>query len=95
MSNEDFETWFRTLSRYPLAVRGHTFVHGKDGTVRVDGGKFVYEEALELVSLLNSRNPLSQINANVLIWERNGALRLIVLALLAIIAVVVFLLATR
>ncbi len=65
------------------------------GTVKVDGGKFVYEEALELVSLLNSRNPLSQVNANVLIWERNGSLRLVVLALFAIIAVVVILLATR
>ena len=95
MSNEDFEIWFRTTSRFPLAVKGHTFVHGKDGTVRVDGGKFVYEEALQLVSLLNSRNPFSQMNANVLIWERNGTLRLIVLVLLAIIAVVVFLLATR
>jgi hypothetical protein len=63
--------------------------------VRVDGGKFVYEEALQIVSFLNSRNPLAQVNANVLIWERNGALRLIVLALLAIIAVVVFVLATR
>jgi hypothetical protein len=83
------------MSRLPLAVRGHTFVHGNDGMVRVDGGKFVYEEALQIVSFLNSRNPLAQVNANVLIWERNGALRLIVLALLAIIAVVVFVLATR
>jgi hypothetical protein len=83
------------MSRLPLAVRGHTFVHGKDGMVRVDGGKFVYEEAVQIVSLLNSRNPFAQVNANVLIWERNGTLRLIVLALLAIIAVVVFVLATR
>lgn len=83
------------MSRLPLAVRGHTFVHGKNGTIRVDGGKFVYEEALQIVSLLNSRNPLAQVNASVLIWERNGALRLIVLALIAIIAVVVFVLARR
>ncbi len=83
------------MSRLPLAVRGHTFVRAKDGTIRVDGGKFVYEEALQIVSLLNSRNPLAQVNANVLIWERNGALRLIVLALIAIIAVVVFVLARR
>ncbi len=95
MSKEDFQSWFRTMSRLPLAIKGHTFVLGKDGTIRVDGGKFVYEEALELVALLNSRNPLAQINASVLIWERNGVLRLIVVALLVIIVVAVFVLVTR
>ncbi len=95
MSKEEFQTWFRSMSRLPLAIKGHTFILGKDGIIRVDGGKFVYEEALELVALLNSRNPFAQINAGVLIWERNGVLRLIVLALLAIIVVAVFFLARR
>jgi hypothetical protein len=61
----------------------------------VDGGKFVYEEALELVKMLNSRNPLAQINVNVMIWERNGFLRLIVLGLVAVIILVVIVLARR
>ena len=79
----------------PLAVKGHTFVLDKQDTIRVDGGKFVYEEALELVRMLNSRNPFDQINANITIWERNGALRLIVLCLIAVIILAVIALARR
>ena len=45
--------------------------------------------------MLNSRNPISQLNASVLIWERNGVLRLIVLALAVIIVVAVIALARR
>jgi hypothetical protein len=50
---------------------------------------------LELVKLLNSKSPLAQINASVMILERNGGLRLIVLGLIAVIVVVVILLARR
>ena len=67
----------------------------EDNVVTVDGGKFVYEEALELVRLLNSRSPFAQINAAVMISERNGVLRLVVLGLIAVIVVVVILLARR
>jgi len=95
MSKEEFQTWYNTGARLPLAVKGHTFVLGRDGTVKVDGGKFVYEEALQVVLMLNSRNPFSRINANVLIWERNGALRIIVLALLVLIVIAVIALARR
>jgi len=66
-----------------------------DNVVTVDGGKFVYEEALQLVKQLNSRSPFAQIGASVMIWERNGGLRLIVLGLIAAIVVVVILLARR
>lgn len=78
-----------------MAVRGHTFVLKEDNVIAVDGGKFVYEEALELVRLLNSRSPLAQINATVMISERNGVLRLFVLGLIAVIIVAVILLARR
>lgn len=78
-----------------MAVKGHTFVLKEDDIIVVDGGKFVYEEALELVRLLNSKNPLAQINATVMISERNGVLRLVVLGLIAVIVVVVILLARR
>lgn len=95
MSKEEFTSWFRMGSRFPLAIRGHTFSVGKDGMVRVDGGKFVYEEALQLVIMLNSRNPASQINASLIIWERNGVLRLLVLALIVIIVGAVLVIARR
>ena len=95
MSKEEFLRWYNTRSGLPLAVKGHAFSLGKEGIIKVDGGKFVYEEALQLVILLNSRNPISQLNASVLIWERNGVLRLIVLALVVIIVVAVIALARR
>jgi hypothetical protein len=67
----------------------------KENIIKVDGGTFVYEEALELVKMLNSRNPFDQINASVVIWERNGVLRLMVLALVGILVIAVIALARR
>ena len=95
MSAEQFREWVNRRSHLPLAVKGHTFVLKGDNVIAVDGGKFVYEEALDLVRLLNSRNPFAQINANFMISERNGTLRLIVLGLVAVIVVVVILVARR
>lgn len=95
MSQEEFREWANRRSHLPLAVKGHTFVLKGDNVVTVDGGKFVYEEALQLVKQLNSRSPLAQINASVMIWERNGGLRLIVLGLIAAIVVVVIIFARR
>lgn len=95
MSEEQFQEWVRKRSRLPLAVKGHTFVLKAENIIVVDGGKFVYEDALELVRLLNSRSPFAQINANFMIAERNGVLRLVVLGLVAVIIVVVIFLARR
>jgi hypothetical protein len=95
MSEEQFREWANRRSRLPLAVKGHSFLLKGDDVVIVDGGRFFYEEALELVRLLNSRNPIAQINASVMIWERNGVLRIVVLSLIALILVVVFLFARR
>lgn len=95
MSEEQFREWVNRRSHLPLAVKGHTFVLKEDNLIAVDGGKFVYEEALELVKLLNSKSPFAQINASVMISERNGALRLIVVGLIAVIVIVVILLARR
>jgi hypothetical protein len=95
VSKEEFQMWFRTGSRFPLAIKGHTFSLSRDGMVRVDGGKFVYEEALQLVAMLNSRSPFTQMNATLVIWERNGALRFIVIALLVVVAAAVFVIASR
>lgn len=95
MSEEQFRDWANRRSNLPLAVKGHTFTLRGDSIIVVDGGRFVYEEALELVRLLNSRSPFARINAILMISERNGTLRLIVLGLIAIIIVVVILLARR
>lgn len=85
----------RRGSHLPLAVNGHSFVMERDNMIRVDGGRFVYEEALQLVKMLNSKNPFTQINANVMIWERNGVLRIVVILLVVIILAAVILLARR
>ena len=95
MSEDEFRDWVNRGSHLPLAVKGHTFVLKGDNVIAVDGGKFVFEEALQLVRLLNSRNPFDQMNATFMIWERNGALRLIVILLVVIIVVAVILLATH
>jgi len=95
MSEEQFREWANRRSRLPLAVKGHSFILKGDDVVMVDGGRFFYEEALEIVRLLNSRNPVSQMNANVMIWERNGFLRIVALSLIALIVVVLFLFAMR
>ena len=95
MSEEQFRDWANRRSNLPLAVKGHTFVLKGDNVITVDGGKFVYEEALELVRLLNSKSPLAQVRASFTISERNGALRLIVIGLIAVVVVVVILLVRR
>lgn len=93
MSEDQFREWVRGRSDLPLAVKGHTFAVKGDNVIMVDGGKFVYEDALALVKLLNSKSPFDQINASLMIAERNGALRLVVLALAAVIIIGVILLA--
>jgi hypothetical protein len=95
LSEEQFREWVNRRSRLPLAVAGHSFVLRGDNIVEIDGGKFLYEEALELVKRLNSRSPFAQANATFTIWERNGFLRLVVLGLIAVILIVVVVLATR
>ncbi len=95
LSEEQYREWVNRRSHLPLAVKGHTFVLKGDNVIAVDGGKFLYEEALELVKLLNSRSPFAQINATFMILERNGTLRLIVVGLIAVIIVIVILLASH
>lgn len=95
MSEEQFTDWVNRRSRFPLAVRGHSLRIKGDNLILIDRGKFLYEEALQVVRMLNSRNPITQINANLMIWERNGTLRLIALGLMALVLVVVLLLASH
>ena len=93
LSVDQFREWVNRRSGLPLAVKGHAFVLKGDNVIMVDGGKFLYEDALQLVKVLNSKSPFDQINANLMIAERNGGLRVAVLALIAVIIVVAILLA--
>jgi hypothetical protein len=95
MSEEQFHEWANRRSKLPLAVKGHSFVMHGDDLILVDRGKFLYEDALRLVRLLNSRNPIDGISASTMIWERNGTMRIVVLGLIALILVVVVVLARR
>jgi hypothetical protein len=95
LSQEQFQQWVNRRSDLPLAVKGHTFVLKGDNLVVVDGGKFVYEDALRLVKLLNSRNPFDQLNAAFMIAERNGLLRFIALALIGVVVIGAIILALR
>jgi hypothetical protein len=95
LSEEQFQEWVNRRSNLPLGVRGHTFILRGDNVITVDGGKFLYEDATRLVKLLNSKNPIDQISATLMIAERNGALRFVVLALVAMILIVTIILALR
>ena len=95
MSEDQFFEWTNRRSRLPLSVKGHSLVMKGDNIITIDRGQFLYEEALQIVRMLNSRNPIAQINATLTIWERNGTFRLIALALIALILVAVFVLARR
>jgi hypothetical protein len=95
LSADQFQEWVNRRSNLPLAVKGHTFVLKGDNIIMVDGGKFLYEDALRLVELLNSRNPFDQVSASLMIAERNGLLRFVVLALVAAIIIVAIVLALR
>ena len=95
MSEDQFQEWIGRRSNLPLAVKGHTFVLKGDNVIVVDGGKFLYEDAHTLVRLLNSRSLFDQFNAGLMIAERNGALRFVVLALIGAIVVIAIFLALR
>ena len=95
MSVEQFDQWYTRRSHLPLAVKGHTFVFKDDDHVVIDGGRFYYEEAMNIVKLLNSNNPLMQISAAFTIAERNGFLRLAVLSIIGIIIIAVLIFALR
>ncbi len=72
MSEDQFFEWANRRSRLPLAVKGHSLVIKGDNIITIDRGQFLYEEALRIVRMLNSRNPVTQMNATVMIWERKG-----------------------
>jgi hypothetical protein len=93
VSEEQFTEWANRRSRLPLAVAGHALLMKGDNIILIDRGQFLYEEALRVVRMLNSRNPIDKLDATVTIWERNGTLRLVALGLMALILAVALLFA--
>ena len=88
---EDFEIWLKTNFISKITVKGHYFEKTEDGNILIDNGEFSVEEAEALFLMLTSKNLLERINANLIIWERNGLLIkiLIILSLLALIFVLI------
>ena len=91
---EDFELWLKTRFTNAFWFKGHKFERAEDGGVIVDGGYFTVEEARHLFRILNSRNPIMRLNATILIWERNGFLMKLLIAL-SIIALILLYIKVR
>ena len=94
MTNEkDFETWVRTKwMAQPFYVKTHKFEKTSDGSIKVERAIFDIEEAEEIARMLFSSNPISQLSAQVAIWERNGTLlkTVLITAIILLIIVILF-----
>ncbi len=86
---EDFELWLKTGFTNAFWFKGHKFEKTEGEGVRVDGGYFTKEEARALFKMLNSGNPITRLNAALMIWERNSLLTklIIILSILALILI--------
>ena len=81
--HEEFDLWLTGKYSSPFWVGKHRFEKSVAGEIRVDNGVFNREEATALFRMLRSRDPFTRLNANFVIWERNGSL-LVVLLLVAL-----------
>ena len=71
---EEFDLWLRTKFTESFWMGGHRFEKTETGDVKVDRAPFSVEEARQLFLMLSSRNPLTRLNATLIIWDRNGTL---------------------
>jgi hypothetical protein len=78
---EDFDLWLKTKFTDTFRLTGHKFEKSNRDDILVDGGLFTKEEVKELFRMLISRNPFLRFNATIVIWERNGVLIKIIIAL--------------
>ena len=89
-TREEFDMWLNSKYSNPFWIRNHRFEKSITGEIRVDNGTFNREEAFMLFRMLNSRDPLTRLNANLVIWERNRSLViLLVIVTLILLALVV------
>jgi hypothetical protein len=89
LSQAEFELWLRSSYSGAFRIAGHTFEKTKTDEIRIDNGIFTRDEATQICSLLNSRNPFDHLNAVVAILERNGTLLWILLIVAVLLFVVV------
>jgi len=87
---EEFDVWLKTRFADRLRIGGHRFEKAARGEIMIDGGAFTEEEARLLFQMLTSRNPLERINAAIIIWDRNGTLVKIVVALAILALILVY-----
>jgi hypothetical protein len=73
-TREEFDLWLTSRYSNPFWVGHHRFEKSITGEIRVDNGVFNREEAMIVYRMLNSRNPVTRLNANLVIWERNRTL---------------------
>jgi len=78
-TREEFDLWLSSKYSNPFWVGHHRFEKSITGEIRVDNGVFNREEAIILFRMLKSRDPLSRLNANFVIWERNRSLLILLL----------------
>lgn len=71
-------------------LTGHKFEKISNENVLVDGGLFAKKEVKELFRMLISQNPFTRFNATIVIWERNGFLTKIMIALALIALILVY-----
>ena len=86
---EEFDLWLRTKFTESFWMGGHRFEKTGTGDVQIEGAPFPVEEARQLFLMLSSRNPITRLNATLIIWDRNGILVkvLIIAALLLLLLV--------
>jgi len=86
---EEFDLWLRTKFTESFWMGWHRFEKTETGDVQVDRAPFSAEEARQLFLMLSSRNPITRLNATLIVWDRNGTLvkALLIAALLLLLLV--------
>ncbi len=78
-TREEFDLWLSSKYSNPFWIGHHRFEKIITGEIRVDNGLFNREESVILYRMLKSRDPLTRLNANFVIWERNRTLLILLL----------------
>jgi len=87
---EEFDLWLKTRFVNEVQVKGHRFKKTKRNEILIDGGPFTRDEAKQILKMIMSRNPITRLNATLIIWERNGTLTKILIALAIIMLILIY-----
>jgi hypothetical protein len=88
--HQDFDLWLKTKFSDVFWLKGHKFEKTMGEDVLIDGGLFTKEEATTLFRIFTSRNPFARFNATIMVWERNGILLKIIIALALIALILIY-----